>query len=152
MPSLTLSLFIALNDEWAARLIDRGARRPHRDKRPRSSGRMPVPAIASPPEITVEHFRTRVWELRQRADGPSGADVEQAINDVYAAVIALEAVRTRVSRRLQESVGKALDPGGPERLRDYAESLRALDADIGALRVVLGELRSLPVEPVRPVA
>jgi hypothetical protein len=100
--------------------------------------------------MSLERFRTLVRELRERAGGPSGADVEQAINDVYAAVIALEAIRTRVSRRLRESVGKALDPGAPERLRDYAESLRALDQDVQALRVVLRELRTLPVEPVRP--
>ena len=103
--------------------------------------------MLAPSEIPVERFRTRVRELRER---PSGADVERAINDVYAAVIALEAVRTRVSRRLRESVGKALEPGGPERLRDYAESLQTLDQDVRALRAVLGELRALPVEPVRP--
>jgi hypothetical protein len=108
--------------------------------------------MSSPSEIPVERYRTLVRELHERAGGPSSHEVERAINDVYAAMIALEAVRTRVSRRLRESVGRALDPGGPERLRDYAESLRAVDQDVGALRALLDELRALPVEPARPAA
>jgi hypothetical protein len=108
--------------------------------------------MSSPSEIPVERFRTLVRDLRERAGGPSADEVERAINDVYAAMIALEAVRTRVSRRLRESVGKALDPDGPERLRDYAESLRALDHDVRRLRGLLDDLRALPVEPARPAA
>jgi hypothetical protein len=107
--------------------------------------------MSSPSEISADHFRTRARELRERAGGPSGAEVERAMNEVYAAVITLEAVRTRVSRRLRENLGKALDPGGPERLRDYADSLHTLDRDVRALRVVLGELRALPIEPARPL-
>jgi hypothetical protein len=108
--------------------------------------------MSSLSEIPVDRLRARARELRERAGGPSGAEVERAINEVYAAVIALEAVRTRVSRRLREGLGQALDPGGPERLRDYADSLHTLDEDVRALRVVLGELRALPVEPARPLA
>ena len=108
--------------------------------------------MSSPSEIPVDRFRTHARELRERAGGPSGDEVERAINEVYAAVIPLEAVRMRVSRRLRQSLGKALDPGGPERLRDYAASLRTLDQDVRALRAVLGELRALPVEPARPLA
>jgi hypothetical protein len=108
--------------------------------------------MSAPSEIPVDRFRAHVRELRERAAGPSSDEVERAINDVYAAVVALEAVRTRVSRRLRESVGKALDPGGPERLRDYAESLQTLDQEVRALRAVLSELRALPVEPARPAA
>jgi hypothetical protein len=108
--------------------------------------------MTSPSEISVDRFRTHMRELRERAGGPSGAEVERAINEVYAAVLALEAVRTRVSRRLRENLDKALDPGGPERLRDYAETLHTLDEDMRALRAVLGELRALPVEPARPAA
>jgi hypothetical protein len=108
--------------------------------------------MSSPSETTLERFRTLVRDLRERPGGPSAEEVERAINDVYAAMIALEAVRTRVSRRLRENVGNALDPGGPERLRDYAESLRALDQDVSGLRALLDDLRALPVEPARPAA
>lgn len=111
---------------------------------------MPAPAMSSPSDLSLETFRARLRDLRERGDRASGVDVERAINDVFAAVVSLEAVRARVSRRLQENVGNALDPGGPERLRDYAESLAALDQDVGALRSVLHELRALPVEPVGP--
>lgn len=111
---------------------------------------MPAPAMSSPPDLSLETFRTRLRELRERGNRASSLEVERAINDVFAAVIGLEAVRTRVSRRLQESVGRAMDPGAPERLRDYGESLAALEQDVEALRSVLDELRALPVEPVAP--
>ena len=78
------------------------------------------------------------------------AQVERALNDVYAAVIALEATRTRARRQLDRAMAEALHPGGAERLGEQALTVRRLDRDIESLRAVLADLRALPVEPAEP--
>jgi hypothetical protein len=98
----------------------------------------------------LEHHRARARELWGRPGGPTGVEVEGALNDVYAALIALEAMRTRARRRLEDSLAGALDPGGGERLRDDALTVRRLDRDIESLRGVLADLRALPVAPAGP--
>jgi hypothetical protein len=99
---------------------------------------------------SLDQHQARMRELRGRPGGPTGSEVEGALNDVYAAVIALEALRTRARRELEAATARALEPAGGERLRDHALTVRRLDADIESLRGVLADLRALPVEPAIP--
>jgi hypothetical protein len=96
---------------------------------------------------SLDQHQARARELRDRPGGPTGGEVERALNDVYAAVLALEALRTRARRELEAATARALEPDGGERLRDHALTVRRLDQDIGTLRGVLAALRALPVEP-----
>jgi hypothetical protein len=101
---------------------------------------------------SLDRFRAQARALRERPGSVSGGEVEQALNDVYAEVIALEATRTRLRRRQQEHMADVLAADGGERLREDVLAIRALDAAIAALREVLGELRALPVELPPPEA
>ena len=78
------------------------------------------------------------------------AQVERALNDVYAEVIALEARRTRARRKLERAMAEALHPGGAARLGEQAVTVRQLDREIESLRAVLADLRALPVDPTGP--
>ena len=95
---------------------------------------------------SLDRFRTRTQALRERPGGASGGEVERALNDVYAEVIALEATRTRLRRRQLEHMADVLAPGGSERVTEDVVALGGLDDAIAALRQVLDELRSLPVQ------
>jgi hypothetical protein len=106
--------------------------------------------MSSSPHPSVQPHLARVRELGERAGGPTGDEVEGALNDVYAAVIALEVTRTRARRQLDRAMAEALHPGGAERLGEQALTVRRLDRDIESLRTVLADLRALPVEPAGP--
>jgi len=102
--------------------------------------------MPSPSATSLDRLRAQAQALRERPGGASGGEVERALNDVYAEVIALEATRTRLRRRQLEHMADVLAPGGAERLREDVLALRGLDSAIAALREVLDELRSLPVQ------
>ena len=102
--------------------------------------------MPSPSATSLDRLRAQAQALRERPGGASGGDVERALNDVYAEVIALEATRTRLRRRQLEHMADVLAPGGSERVTEDVVALRDLDDAIAALRQVLDELRSLPVQ------
>ena len=106
--------------------------------------------MPSPSATSLDRLRAQAQALRERPGGASGGDVERALNDVYAEVIALEATRTRLRRRQLEHMGDVLAPGGSERVTEDVVALRGLDSAIAALRQVLDELRSLPVQLPAP--
>jgi hypothetical protein len=103
--------------------------------------------VPSVPAIPLDRLRARARELRERPGGPSGGEVERALNDVYAEVIGLEVTRTRIRRRMLEHL-----VDDPEAAHEDGLALEGLDTAIGALRAVLAELRALPVPPVQPGA
>lgn len=101
--------------------------------------------MPSVPVIPLDRLRAHARELRERPGGPSGREVERALNDVYAEVIGLEVTRTRTRRRMLANLVDA-----PEAAHEDAIALEGLDTAISALRAVLAELRALPVPPTRP--
>ena len=67
--------------------------------------------MPSPSATSLDRLRAQAQALRERPGGASGGDVERALNDVYAEVIALEATRTRLRRRQLEHMADVLAPG-----------------------------------------
>jgi hypothetical protein len=101
--------------------------------------------VPSVPAIPLDRLRAHARELRERPGGPSGGEVERALNDVYAEVIGLEVTRTRVRRRMLQHL-----VDDPDAAHEDALALEGLDTAIGALRAVLADLRALPVPPAQP--
>ena len=91
-------------------------------------------------------LRDEIAELLRMPENGAGAPgldaIESTLTDGYAEVLALEAERSRIERRLGEV---ARDASGEENLREFAqlaESLEAADKELERLRSLLRDLQA----------